>query len=211
MNNLGKAAIAVGALAVAGGLGYYWFERNTEQPRFRLVLADGAFEVREYPPLLVAETVQGGARSEALNLGFRELAGYIFAKSRGGEKIAMTAPVIEDRKKIAMTAPVIEDAADDGKWRTRFIMPAKYSRETLPRPPEGISISEIPARRIAAMKFSGRGDDAALAAREAELRRWMAANRLRPADEAEYAFYNSPFIPAFLRRNEIIIPIGAER
>lgn len=211
MNNLGKAAIAVGALAVAGGVGYYLFERNTEQPNFRLILADGAFEVREYPSLLVAETVQSGTRSEALNLGFRELAGYIFAKSRGGEKIAMTAPVIEDRKKIAMTAPVMEDAAENGQWRTRFVMPAKYSRATLPQPPEGVSISEVPARRVAVMKFSGSGEDAALAAREAELRRWMDANKIRPGGEAEYAFYNSPFIPAFLRRNEIMIPVGAGR
>lgn len=211
MNALGKTALGLGALAVAGALGYYWFERNTEQPDFRLVLADGVFEVRDYPPLLVAETTKSGARGEALNLGFRELAGYIFAKSRGGEKIAMTAPVIEDRKKIAMTAPVIEDAADDGKWRTRFVMPAKYSRATLPRPPEGVSISEIAARRVAVMKFSGSGNDAALAAREAELRRWMAAKELRSDGEAEYAFYNSPFIPAFMRRNEIIIPLGAGR
>lgn len=211
MNVLGKVAFAAAAVAVAGGLGYYLYERNTEQPSFRLIFADGSFQVREYPPLLVAESLQSGPRQVALNRGFRQLAGYIFAKSRAGDKIPMTAPVVQDRKQIAMTAPVVQDQSDGGMWRTRFIMPAKYSRATLPVPPDGVSISDIPSRVIAAIEFNGSGEDSALIAHEAELRHWMAANKLVAVGEAEYAFYNSPFIPAFMRRNEILIPIEGGR
>lgn len=211
MNILGKAVLAVGAVTVVSGLGYYLYERNTEQPNYRLLLADGSFELREYPPLVVAESFQSGPRKDALNRGFRQLAGYIFAKSRGGERISMTAPVVQDREQIAMTAPVVQDQSDSGTWRTRFIMPARYSRATLPQPPDGVSIAEIPSRRIAAIKFSGSGEDSALAAREAELRHWMAANGLRAVGGAEYAFYNSPFIPTFMRRNEILIAIAGGR
>ena len=51
MNALGKAAIGVLAVGLAAGLGYYVYERNTEQPEYRLILADGRFEVREYASL----------------------------------------------------------------------------------------------------------------------------------------------------------------
>lgn len=210
MKAVSKASLAAGLAVVAGGLGYYLYERNIEQPSFHVVAADGPFEIRDYPRLLVAETFQSGPRRDALNRGFRTLAAYIFAKSRGGEKITMTAPVVQDRQKIAMTAPVIEDAAQDGTWRTRFIMPAKYSKATLPDAPAGVSLSEIPARRVAVIRFRGSGDDAAINAREAELRHWMSVNKLTPDGAAEYAFYNSPFIPSFMRRNEVLVPVAGD-
>lgn len=205
---LGKTLLGLGALSLASGLGYYLYERNTEQPHYRLILKDGSFEVRQYPSMLVAETITSGSRNEALNRGFRELANYIFAKSRSGEKIPMTAPVIQEREKIPMTAPVLQDQPAHDGWRTRFVMPARYTRATLPQPGRGVSISEAPARRLAAVRFSGRADDAVLADHESELRRWMATSGLQASGPAEYAFYNSPFIPPFLRRNEVLIPVG---
>ena len=208
MNGLGKAVVGVGALSLTAALGYYLYERNTEQPKYRLILKDGAFEVRQYPSLLVAEAVTSGSREDALNRGFRTLANYIFAKSRGSEKISMTAPVMQDREKISMTAPVMQDEAGNDGWRTRFVMPAGYTPATLPQPPQGISISEVPARRLAVIRFSGAAHDEAIAARETGLRRWLAAHDLQASGPAEYAFYNSPFIPSFLRRNEILIPVG---
>ena len=207
MNALGKAVLGIGGAALAGGLGYYLYERSTEQPHYQVMLKEGMFEVRQYPSLLVAETVTTGSRSGALNRGFSALAAYIFAKSRGGENITMTAPVIQAREKIAMTAPVIQDEVAGGGWRTRFIMPERYTRATLPEPPKGVSISETPSRRVATTRFSGRADDSAIADHEAQLRRWMSAHELQAAGSAEYAFYNSPFIPPIMRRNEILIPV----
>jgi hypothetical protein len=206
INALGKTIVAIGAVSFAGVLSYYLYERNTEQPPYRLVLRDGAFEIRQYPSLLVAETITTGSREEALNRGFRELAGYIFAKSRGGEKIPMTAPVIQDQEKISMTAPVLQNRAEHGGWRTRFVMPARYTRATLPKPPAGVSISEMPARELAVVRFSGRVDDTSIADHQSKLERWMTARDLPATGPPEYAFYNSPFIPPFLRRSEILIP-----
>ena len=37
----------------------------------------------------------------------------------------------------------------------------------------------------------------------------MLGRHLEPAGAAVYAYYNDPFTPGFLRRNEIIIPITA--
>ena len=66
-----------------------------EEPAFRTVLQDGAFEIRDYPALVVAEVTVTGGQKEAASKGFRLLAGYIFGGNRGKQSIAMTAPVTE--------------------------------------------------------------------------------------------------------------------
>jgi hypothetical protein len=203
--------LAIVAMAV-----FVFVVQNVETPDYAVVQADGAFEVRDYPALVVAETTRPGARREALGTGFGPLARYIFAKERGGEKIAMTAPVTQQRpagreETIAMTAPVTQSPTEDGEWSVRFIMPSGYSLETLPEPGTSeVRLMEIPARRRAAVRFSGSTDDAALAAQEAALRAWMAARGLMPEGPATYAYYNDPFTPGFLRRNEVMIDIATE-
>ncbi|TKD51289.1 hypothetical protein FBR43_11380 [Sphingomonas baiyangensis] len=78
----------------------------------------------------------------------------------------------------------------------------------MPAPEHGIAIETLPARRIAAIRFPGAPDDAMLAAREAELRGWLDANGHRAAGAAEHAYYDAPFIPAPLRRNELWLPLA---
>ena len=190
----GRIIGGLGATAAVGAGLFYLHERSSEQAPFRLVDADGRFELRDYPELLVAETVAMGARERALDSGFGKLAGYIFAKSRGGDRIAMTAPVLSDDR--------------GGEWRTRFVMPAAYDRASLPAPGPGVAIGARAARRVAVIRFSGRTDDSALFDREADLRAWMAERGLR-AGGVEHAFYNSPFIPGPLRRNEVMIEVLA--
>lgn len=182
-------------LGAAGALYYIYREKSVEKPRHRLVERDGRFEVRDYPELLIAETAVAGEREQALDQGFGRLADYIFARSRGGEKVAMT-------------APVFSLSGGDGIWLTRFVMPARFTRDTLPEPAAAVRIDTIPARRVAAIRFAGVADEAALAAREAELRSWLAARKLAVQGEPERAFYNSPFMPAPLRRTEVLLAIA---
>ena len=189
----GAAAVALGTVAGAGYL--YARERRAEKPDYTLLDSDGDFELRDYPPLLAAETRVTGKRADALKLGFGVLADYIFAKSRPGEKIEMTAPVISDR-------------SEKGRWRTRFLMPSVWTRETLPEAPKDVAIVEIPARRMAATRFTGAAGERTLAAEEAALRRWISDSGMIAQGEAEYAFYNSPIVPGPLRRNEILIPVA---
>ena len=188
------------ALVGAAAAGYYLRDRTTERPNHRSIMREGDFELRAYPPLLVAETVQPGARQKALDRGFRALGDYIFARAR--------AAGISDKEKIAMTAPALSSPAEEGGWRTRFFMPGKWTAKTLPEPAAGVAIVEMPARRVAAVRFAGKPDDAMLEKQEALLRDWMEEKELRAAGPAEHAFYNSPFIPGPLRRNEVLIPVG---
>lgn len=187
------AGIALVAGAAVGGL--YLRERSTERPNHRTIMTDGDFELRTYPMLVVAETVAHGARDAALTEGFGILADYIGARSRSGEKIAMTAPVIHD------------PAGEDGGWRTRFIMPGKWTRKTLPHPPGDVLIAEMAARRVAVLRFSGKADDRILAANEEALRQWISDKGLRAAGPAEHAYYSSPMVPGPLRHNELWIPV----
>ncbi len=201
---LGLAAMAV----------FVFYVQNVETPVYRVVAQEGDFEVRDYPPLVVAEVRRQGPRQEALRAGFGPLARYIFAEERGGERISMTAPVTQQRpERISMTAPVtaqaLPDMAQGDDWAVRFIMPARYGLEQLPAPAgSDVRLSEVPPRRVAAICFSGRASDELIASKEETLRAWLAARDLTPAAPAIYAFYNDPFTPGFLRRNEVIIDLA---
>jgi DNA gyrase inhibitor GyrI len=192
--------IAAGiGLAAVGAAAVYAQYRQTEQPDFALVRTDGTFELRDYPALVVAEVSHAGSRERASGASFRRLAAYIFAQDRpeGGERIAMTAPVLQDEPR-------------PGEWRMRFVMPAKYTLETLPPAPSDITLTQMPARRMAAIRFSGNGGGRDLALMEARLRDWITAQGLMPAGEAEFAFYDAPMVPGPLRRNEVLIPVAAQ-
>ncbi|WP_296809935.1 heme-binding protein [Thiocapsa sp.] len=208
--------LIVGVVALLGIVAmavFVFVVQNVETPEYIAVESDGAFEIRDYPALVVAETTRSGARREALGAGFGPLARYIFAKERAGEKIAMTAPVIQQRpeapaERIAMTAPVIQSPTGEDAWSVRFIMPSGYNLEALPAPATSeVRLREIPAQRRAAVRFSGSTTDAALAEQETALRAWMASRGLTPAGPAVYAYYNDPFTPGFLRRNEVLVDV----
>jgi DNA gyrase inhibitor GyrI len=192
--------IAAGlGIAALGAAAVYAQYRQTEEPEFAVVSADADFELRDYPSLVVAEVSHSGSRERASGASFRRLAAYIFAQDRpaGGESIAMTAPVLQDE-----TQP--------GEWRMRFVMPSKYTLDTLPPAPADIALTQVPARRMAAIRFSGNGSARDLALMEARLRDWMTGQGLMPAGEAEFAFYDAPMVPGPLRRNEVLIPVAAQ-
>ena len=202
------AGAAVGAALLGGAAVYYLRERSSEEPDFRPLETDGDHQIRDYPPLTVAQTVVSGPRREALDEGFRTLADYIFAKSRDGEKLPMTVPVMQDGGDPMASDPPMFDDGLEGAWRTRFVMPAGRDPDELPDPPEGVELVELPARKVAVVTFAGRATDALLAEQEDRLRGWLAKRGERSNGEPEYAFYNSPMIPGPLRRNEVWLALS---
>ena len=82
-----------------------------------------------------------------------------------------------------------------------------HRRDVVDHPDHGL-VGDLPGRRVAAIRFSGIGSDASLAEQEERLRAWLAAHELTAAGEPDYAFYNSPFVPGPLRRNEVLIPLA---
>jgi DNA gyrase inhibitor GyrI len=202
------AGVGVAAAVLGGAAFYYLKERATEEPDYRPLESDGDHQIRDYPAMTVAETVVEGPRSEALDQGVRILADYLFAKSRDGEELPMTVPVMQDGGDPMASDPPLFDDGLEGAWRTRFVMPRGLDAEDFPDPPEGIELVQLPARKVAVVSFAGRANDRLLASQEDRLRGWLARRGEKAGGEPEYAFYNSPMIPGPLRRNEVWLTLS---
>ncbi|MEO5972380.1 MAG: heme-binding protein [Sphingomicrobium sp.] len=201
-------AAAAGATLLGAAAIYYFREKATPGPDYRVLASDGDFEIRAYPAITVAETVVQGERKAALGRGFRLLADYIFAKSRDGEALPMTVPVLQDGGDPMASDPPLFDDLVEGGWRVRFVMPEGRTAEDLPDPPEEVELVELPPRRVGAVRFAGVANDGKLAEHEDRLRGWLGRQNEQTASEPEYAFYNSPMIPPPLRRSEVLIPLS---
>lgn len=203
---MGKWLVALAAVMVAS-----WgaSAMATEEPAFRLVEKSGGFELREYPPYCVAETlVEGSSFESAGNEAFRRLVRYIGGDNRARGKIAMTTPVTQEKgEKIAMTAPVAQEA-EGNAFRVAFVMPAAYTLETLPQPNDPrIELRVVPARLVAAWRYSGRWTEARFRDNEQRLRAEMARRGLTAAGAPIIARYDPPFVPWPFRRNEVLVPV----
>ena len=180
-----------------------------EEPAFKSVLQEGAFEIRDYPALVVAEVTVTGDQKEAASKGFRLLAGYIFGGNKRRQGIAMTAPVAQQpsSEKIAMTAPVTQ-THNAGAWVVRFTMPSAYSLETLPEPNDPkVHLSVLSPARFAVLRFSGLAQKDDVEAKTAELIALAQAHHLHTTGAASLAQYNPPWTLWFMRRNEVMIPV----
>lgn len=181
----------------------------TEEPTYTILNQSEDFELRRYDPQIVAETWVSGDQKEAGNKGFKVLADYIFgnntAPSGESSKISMTSPVKMQPQKIAMTAPVAMQE-QDGKWRVRFVMPSKYTMQTLPKPNNlAVSLIEVPVQTYGVIKFSGFTGEQKVADKTQELKNWMQSQNLTLVADAEMARYDPPWTLPFMRRNEIMI------
>lgn len=188
-----------------------------EIPEYRVIEQDGAYELREYSPYLIAETEVEAGFMNAGNIAFGRLFRYISGANTSQTEIAMTAPVEQSREsrgqKIAMTAPV-EQANVDGVYRVGFVVPRKFTRESVPKPTDPrVSIREVPARTVAVWRYSGRWTEENFREHERDLRALLGGKGLRaePGDTAIIARYDAPFMPWFMRRNEVLIPLATSQ
>ncbi len=209
-----RAALKLSALLLALSALAAPFDRaaraETPTPEYRVVAKDGQFEIREYAPMIVAEvTVQAKDRMSASGAAFRALARYIFGGAQGGETIGMTAPVFVEKVENP-DGPVLVSASrgDTELWTMGFIMPERYTMANLPKPTDArITLRETPARRVAAVTFSGSWRDAWVEKKRGELLDWLDARGERRAADPVYAFYNDPFTLPFNRRNEVMVAL----
>ncbi|MHA6289480.1 SOUL family heme-binding protein [Maricaulis sp. CAU 1757] len=183
-----------------------------EEAKHTVVERDGAFEIRDYQPMMLAQVTIPGPFDAASGRAFRPLFNYISggnsAPQGGSGEIAMTTPVLQQRSQtIAMTSPVTQQASADG-WTVAFVMPGHFTPETLPVPNNArVEIDREPARRMAAIRFSGRPDASDFARQEALLRAELDRRGLIARGEPVYARYDAPYVPGPLRRNEVMLEI----
>jgi len=180
-----------------------------EKVQYDVVQKSSAIEVRQYKSYRVAETLVDSDFKEAGNAAFRRLFNYISGANQAKESIAMTAPVNQQSasEKIAMTAPVTQQASGD-QYAVSFVMPAKYTLETLPAPTDpAVTVKEIPGYKAAVIRYSGTWNPKRYEVKKAQLETYMKENDLSAVGEPIWARYDPPFQLWFLRRNEVVIPI----
>ena len=180
-----------------------------EKAKYTVLDKEDDFELRQYEARIVAETYVEGSLKESGDDGFRRLYNYISGDNKKKQSISMTAPVGQEpsSEKIAMTAPVNQEKKDS-QWRITFLMPSEYTMETLPEPTDKrVKLLEEPSRLMAAVRYSGTWSEASYQKKRSLLEEYIQKRGWTQKGEAVWARYDPPFMPWFLRRNEVLIPV----
>lgn len=182
-------------LALTGG-----FVMGTEEVAYEVVRTEDAIEIRDVAAYRVAEVTVEGKATQAGNRAFRPLFRYISGANRSQSKIAMTAPVTQ----------AADSDEESNRWLVGFVMPASYTLESLPVPDDNaVRLREVPARRVAVIRYSGTWSEDRYNHHLRQLEAWMESQSLTAVGYPLWARYNAPFTPWFMRRNEIWIDIAS--
>lgn len=172
-----------------------------EQPVHSTVLKQGGLEIRQYHTAMAVETRVSAPRSEATGKAFRTLFKFINGRNEGAREIPMTSPVVQ-------TLIAHDDDENENNWAVRFFLPNQMTEQDIPEPlDKGVAIVKLEAQTFASISFKGRQNDRNVAKNTAKLEAFIAENGYEPAGSRVFAFYDPPFIPWFLRDNEILIPV----
>lgn len=195
-----------------------------EEPTFKVLVSDGSFEIRQYAPMLIAETLVEGDMDEASSKGFRLIADFIFGNNQVSDsqiksKIAMTAPVTAEPQssKISMTAPVTLEPTSAAmtmqtakQWRISFVMPSQYTLENIPKPNNNaVRLKEIPGKYFAVQTYSGFNTLARVQRKTDETLEWAGKRSLKMIGTPQISRYDPPWTLPMFRRNEILVEIAA--
>ena len=193
-----------------------------EEPPYQVLQQDGAFEIRQYAPQLVAQTWVEGDMDAASNRGFRRIANFIFGNNQvpnsdQSASIAMTAPVTVEpvTPPMTMTGPLslsptspapIESAT---KWRIQFVMPKSYTLATLPQPrSEAIEVREVPSKTILVHRYSWFNTTSRVQEKIDATLQWAQQHALTVIGTPQLARYDPPWTLPMFKRNEIHVEIA---
>lgn len=179
---IGISVLAASSLVLAGGCSLT--RAGYQTAPYQVVRKTPGFEIRDYPAIRVAETKEAGG-------GFMRLFRYIDHGNAESQGIAMTTPVWMDRT--------------ESQGTMSFVLPSGLSSPPAPKDPE-VRIRELPAGSWAVRRFKGSGrgpDDAAARVLGEELRKAGIPTTGTP----RFAYFDPPWIPGFLRRNEVMIQV----
>ncbi len=185
------------AIALPVGLAIFWListsRAATETAEYKLIRKGGGVEIRDYPTLIVVTAQMSG---DDMDGSFGKLFRFITGTNAQSEKIPMTTPVL------------IDTARD--KRTMSFIMPKKALEKGVPTPSgESVRLGKVAASRFAVLRFGGgrTADNEEKAA--GKLKAWLEAGKFAVKGEPLFAYYDPPWTPTFMRRNEVMIQIGA--
>ena len=111
-----------------------------------------------------------------------------------------------DSNKIPMTAPV--EAGITPGTMVFYLDEASAKRADLAETPQ-VRLLSVPERRVAAIGIRGSYSRGNYEEALAELRAWLAGRTdVKAAGEPYAVYWNSPFVPFFLKQSEVHIPVA---
>jgi hypothetical protein len=163
----------------------------TETPDYQVLSQDGKFEVREYPALTLARTASGDG-------DFMRLFRYISGSNEAEQKIAMTAPVLMKH--------------EGEKTGMSFIVPKDVAAGKVPAPKDAaVTMDEMTAGRFAVYRYSGGRNEENEQEALTKLRAWIGKKQIEVTGDPLFGYYDPPWIPPFMRRNEVMLRMAAPR
>ena len=160
----------------------------TETPDYKVLSQEGNFEARDYPALTLVRTASGDG-------DFMRLFRYISGGNEAEQKIAMTAPVL-----------MKHEGENTGM---SFIVPKDVAAAKVPAPKDSAVMRDnLPAGQFAVYRYSGGRNEANEQEALGKLRAWVDKRRLEVTGEPLFGYYDPPWIPPFMRRNEVMLRIA---
>lgn len=167
---------------------------DVEDYPYTVVKEYDTFEIRQYEAGLFTSVKMNTKEYEAASSqGFQVLAGYIFGGNERNQKIAMTSPVTMNLEE-SMTM--------------MFMVPRDMNKEDLPKPNNNnIVFEEIPAKRVAAIRFSGWASTEKIDLYKTKLKEALTKEGIAHTDQFQFFGYNPPY-ELINRRNEVVVELS---
>ncbi len=182
---------------LAGGFFLSTSRAATESAPYKVVEADGAIEIREYATLKLAKVSlpSSDPKSKTMDGAFMKLFRFIDGANESGEKIAMTSPVIMQH--------------GDQESSMSFVMPKTLDAKETPKPKGEVTLDLLPPSQVIVIRFSGRSNLEKEKVKRLELEAWAKARQLTTTGGPLIAYYDPPWTPGPLRRNEILLRLSS--
>ena len=167
----------------------------TEQQKYRVLKRLDNLEIREYEACVLMQVTVNGDFMSAGSIAFRPLVNYISGSNAS-------------RQKIAMTAPVIQEPVSGTKHVVSFVLPAGMHPDDVPVPSDAqVKMVAQPVHFAAARRFGGGWTEHRFQEEGEQLLNAANSAGLKPIGAIYWARFDPPWKPGFLKRNEAIIKI----
>jgi hypothetical protein len=158
----------------------------------------GPFELREYETLALVSAPMPSLNDRSMDRGFNQLFKYITGNNMSKSKIAMTTPVLINR-----------DQEGDQPPSMSFVLPREIATTKAPLPADdSVTLNTMTAGTFASFRFKGNRTRESEQAAVKQLRSWIDQQSLKEAGPPQFAYYDPPWTPSFLRRNEVLIRLA---
>lgn len=162
-----------------------------ESPSYEVVQQEGEFELRRYESFYIV--VYENDLDPEIQNGFGTLFAYIGSNNLENKKISMTVPVIEDVRR--------------EKKKMAFVVPRAFG-ENIPKPKSSnLKVETFEEGFYAVITYSGRATKSLENRKSEQLHRWVEEMGWTVVSNDKLAYYNAPFVPGFLRRNEVMVRV----